>query len=678
MPRMTIGQKLSYLVENVAAEWNGGSEILDRLATAAETDHASPYAALQQLGPQVVRRLFSGEKSRTEMDTAVEQLRRYLAADTWFDRSSEDDARLQALRQHPVAYFCAEFGLVDWLPIYSGGLGILAGDVLKEASDLGIPFVGVGLFYRHGFFSQRLDQNAYQTEIIPTLDPQDLPLTRACNADGAELVVPIPLEDRTVHAIVWKLQVGRTPLYLLDTDTPENEREEDRSITASLYGGDRETRIRQEIVLGIGGVRALQALDIDPAIYGMNEGHAAFLGVELLAETLQGEDLSAAVEQVRKRVVYTNHTVVPAGNDVFPDDLVRRYLGPYTTGRGIEEQQLLELAATDTPYQFSMPMLAFHLAGKANAVSQIHAQAIAREWPGVQVEVVTNGVHAPTWVGKEVSAVLDRHVPGWREGSPPWEQVYAIPATDLWNARTSQRRAMLDSIAHNTPNAQLDPDTLTIVWARRFAEYKRAGLLASDLARLERIISSPDRPVQLLISGKAHPMDHGAKVIMQNLIQELEGTPAIAPHVAFVEDYRIKVSQALTAGADVWLNTPRKPLEASGTSGMKSSDNGGLQLTVRDGWAAEVDWWDVGWGIDGRDDQWDANQMYQFLEESITPCFYARDESDVPQRWTTMMKNTMIITLGRYSARRMLLDYVYKLYLPLMEEQNARSEAGVS
>lgn len=669
MTENTITNDVTYLVENLASSWNGGSEVLDRLVQAAGGGHASPYAAIRELGNEGIERLFREGAAREELAAAAQALREYLATETWFGRAARHDERLATFREHPIAYFCAEFALADWLPIYSGGLGVLAGDVLKEASDLGLPFVGIGLFYRRGFFYQQLDQNEYQTEVQPTLRPEDLPLIRTQDAAGRDVTVEVPMGDRTVSVAVWQLQVGRTTLYLLDTDTPENESAYDRSITSTLYGGNQETRIRQEIVLGIGGVRVLRALNIDPSIYGMNEGHAAFLGLELLGEHLEGHNPDAAVELVRQRVVYTNHTVVPAGNDIFPADLVRAYLGRYATDRDIGEERLLQLAATDTPGHFSMPILAFHLAGKANAVSQIHAHAIAREWPGFQVEVVTNGVHVPTWLGKEVRALLDRYVPGWREDSPSWAQVLAIPASELWNARVEQRRRMLEFVASRVPDTKLNPDALTIAWARRFAEYKRADLLVSDLARLQRIMSDADRPVQVVISGKAHPMDEGGKHIMQRLIHSLQDNPALAPHIAFVQDYSLGIAQELTAGADVWLNTPRKPLEASGTSGMKSSDNGGLQLTVRDGWAAEVDWWDVGWGIDGNDDAADAEQMYHFLEDSIQPCFYTRDDSGVPAKWVSMVKNSMHVSLSRYSARRMVLEYLYKLYLPLLEQQ---------
>ncbi|MDQ2741062.1 MAG: alpha-glucan family phosphorylase [Chloroflexota bacterium] len=565
-----------------------------------------------------------------------------------------------------MAYFCAEYGLAAWLPIYSGGLGVLAGDALKEASDMELPLVGVGLFYRHGFFRQWLDEAGYQHEAYATLDPAHLPLSPMLNGDGRPLLVPVPIADRTVYVRIWALQVGRTPLYLLDTDVANNEWEEDRAITANLYGGDQETRIKQEIVLGIGGVRALRAMGITPSIYSMNEGHAAFLALELLAERLKGDTLSNVLTEIRSRIVYTNHTVVPAGNDVFTRDLVEMYLGPYSEMAGIGLSRLLELGGSG---EFSMALLAFQVSGRANAVSELHGAIIPQHWPGYEINVVTNGVHVPSWLGPVMREVLDRHLPGWRSDEPHWDRIRQIPIAELWEARNAQRREMVTFVNQRQSAARLDGEVLTLVWARRFAEYKRAGLLAGDLERLARLLSNPRRPMQLIISGKAHPRDEGGKRALQELLYRLRSDARTASRVAFVENYDLEVARYLTMGADVWLNTPRKPLEASGTSGMKSSDNGGLQLTVRDGWAAEVDWWNVGWGIEGRDDTTDAEQLHTFLEGDIVNSFYDRDDRGIPRRWTDLMKNTMLVTLSRYSARRMMLDYLNKLYLPLLDEQ---------
>jgi starch phosphorylase len=658
------------LAKNLASMWTGGRAVLDAIVDAGGDPSASPVAALQKLGAAGLNKLLDRPGFGVQVTEAFGSLSRYLAADTWFDRASAADERLTALRQAPVAYFCMEYGLASWLPIYSGGLGILAGDFLKEASDMGIPLAGVGLFYRSGFFRQRLDEYRYQHELVPTVDPAGQPVEAVRSPlSGKALRVPVPIGHRTVYAGVWKLRVGRAALYLLDTDVAENARAEDREITSNLYGGDMETRIQQELVLGIGGKRALEALSIEPSIFSMNEGHAAFLGLEVLANLLDESDFGTALERTRNHIVFTNHTVVPAGNDVFPRDLVRRYLSPYTDDRGIGIERLLGLGGSGMTDTFSMPLLAFQLAGKANAVSKLHAEVIPREWPGYTVEAVTNGVHVPTWVGPEIRALLDRYVPDWLDDEPDWERILDIPDGELQEARARQRSGLVDFVNGMQADVRLDPDALTIVWARRFAEYKRAWLIASDLGRLSRLLSDANRPVQLVISGKAHPRDGGGKRMMQELLDRLRSDAEVAARSVFIEDYTERVARCLVAGADVWLNTPRKPLEASGTSGMKSGDNGGLQLTVKDGWAAEVDWWGKGWGIDGHDDQADQHDLYNFLEGSAVPLFYERDGKGTARGWARMMKNSMITTLSRYSARRMLREYLQKLYLPLLAAQ---------
>ena len=670
MERSTVLQQAGAVAGNLASQWNGGRLILDRLVAAAGDPAASPLQAARILGAKGVKALFADDAEYQRLQAAFHQLTRYLTAETWFERAVRDDARLRSLQDKPVAYLCMEFGLANWLQIYSGGLGMLAGDMVKEASDLGLPFVAVGLMYRRGFFHQRLDESGYQMEYYQPLDPTRLGIERAVDRHGQDVVVSVPMGDRTISACVWKLQVGRVPLYLLDTDVPENEHAEDREITAHLYGGDQDTRIQQEVVLGIGGARALRALDVEPSIFSMNEGHAAFLGLELLADALEDADFSSALHRTRPRIVYTNHTVVPAGNDVFPYELVVRYLGGYAESRGIGIEHLMGLA-TDPHGDFSMALLAFQLSGKANAVSELHARVIPGAWPGYGVEAVTNGVHAPTWLGPQIRALLDEYVPDWQSDEPSWEAIQSIPSDALALARDAQRASMIEFVNRHQDEVQLDPRTLTLVWARRFAEYKRAFLMATDLERLGKLLDDPGRPVQIVIAGKAHPRDEGGNQVLRQLLDRLRADRRISPHVAFVPDYDEEIGRFLTMGADVWLNTPRKPLEASGTSGMKSSDNGGLQLTVRDGWADEVDWWDVGWGIAGSDDEADAQELYQFLEEGIVPAFYQRDANGVSDEWTARMKKSMIITLSRYSARRMLLDYLHKLYLPLLEEQSA-------
>jgi glycogen phosphorylase len=654
------------VVWNLASQWNGGRPVLERLAHAAGDPSFAPMEAVQRLSNEEIDRLFSEPDERRVLRDAFQSLAAYLSGETWFERAAKHDPRLALLAEHPIAYFCMEFGLAAWLPIYSGGLGVLAGDVLKESSDMGLPVVGVGLLYRRGFFQQHLDASGYQRESSPLLDPERLRLERAVDPSGRSILIDIPLGTRSIYAQAWKVQVGRTALYLLDTDVAENESGEDRGITASLYGGDQDLRIRQEIVLGIGGVRLLRALGLTPSLYSMNEGHAAFLGIELLAESGHGPDLSQTVSSQRCKVVYTNHTIVAAGNDIFPRSLVDSYLSPYLRSRDLNPSQILDLGGTE---QFSMPVLAFALAGRANAVSKLHAEVIPREWPGREVEAVTNGVHVPSWIGDAQRALLDEYVPDWQGDNPDWSAIRDIPDAAIWAMRTAQRQELVRFVEERLPGSGLDPFALTMVWARRFAEYKRAWLFAADLPRLAAILADPDRPVQIVVSGKAHPKDEVGKHILQELLAHLESDPRVAPRVVFVEDYDLRVARYLTAGADVWINTPRKPFEASGTSGMKSSDNGGLQLTVRDGWAAEVDWWNVGWGISGDGDPEDAKQLYVYLEDDVVSDFFTRDENGVPLRWTDMVKNTMIVTLAGYSARRMMLEYVRTLYLPLLEAQ---------
>ena len=425
----------------------------------------------------------------------------------------------------------------------------------------------------------------------------------------------------------------------------------------------------------MGGVRALNALGVSPGVYSMNEGHAAFLGLELLEEELRETSFEDALERTRSRVVYTNHTVVPAGNDVFSRDMANHYLSGLSTESGVSLDDFDGLASHGGQDGFSMADLAFHLSGRANAVSELHARVIPREWPGYSVEAVTNGVHVPTWVGPDIAALFDRYVPDWRGDAPRWEAIRSIPDKELLAAHEAQRAVLADFANHRQDRARLDPNALTIAWARRFAEYKRAWLIASDLPRLARLLGSTERPVQLIIAGKAHPRDEGGKRILQDLLRLLESQPETAARVAFIEDYDERVARYITMGADVWLNTPRKPLEASGTSGMKASDNGCLQLTVTDGWAAEVDWWGVGWGIDGTDDASDSRQLYSYLEDGVVPTFYRMDENGIASDWAAMMKNSMIVTLTRYSTRRMVLDYVNKLYLPLLGEQRATASA---
>ncbi len=648
MPEPSPRSKVALLRANLASRWAVPAEILAQMPALDQPAHRE--AAIET----------------PSLDRAVADLTAYLTTPTWFDLAAKQDGLLQGLRTRPVAYFCAEFGLADWLPIFSGGLGVLAGDVLKEASDLGVPMVGIGLLYRHGFFTQRLDAAGNQREDYPTVHPEVLPLEAVPDAQGNPLTVSIPMGTDEVGARAWRLAVGRLSLYLLDTDLAGNQPDQ-RVITANLYGGDRERRIQQEIVLGIGGVRLLHALGIDPGVYSMNEGHAAFLGLELLAQTLNGKPFEEALADVRGRIAYTNHTVLPAGNEVFSRDLVRRYLAPAFERRGIDQDRLLSLGGTG---DFSMTELAFRLAGKANAVSRPHAEVMRQRWPDFTVEPVTNGVHAPTWVGPRVRALLDREAPGW-SGEECREAAFArVPPAELWKAHRDQHATLMRLVTAVAPQALFDPDALTMVWARRFAQYKRAGLLASDVDRLRTILRDPDRPVQLIIAGKAHPADEAGKAMMRDLLATI-GAAGLSDRVAFIPDYRLEVAATLTAGADLWINTPRKPLEASGTSGMKAGDNGALLLTVLDGWASEVEWHGIGWTLAGEDDGEDAARLYDHLEREIVPTFFRRDSDGTPGDWAERMRRTLALTLSRYSTRRMLHEYLDEIYLPLIRTARA-------
>lgn len=524
---------------------------------------------------------------------------------TWWSRSHGDERRFLA------AYFCLEFGLDESLPIYSGGLGVLAGDHLKAASDLGIPLVGVGLLYRHGYFRQRLDDSGRQVEDAQPVDPATLGLVRE------DVSVEVELGGETIEAAVWRADVGRVPLYLLDAE----------GLTDSLYGGDREHRIRQELLVGVGGVRALAALGLEPTVFHMNEGHSAFLALERIrALVADGVPRDEAVERVRASTVFTTHTPVPAGNEVFDEDLVRRYLG----------DEVLELGRWEDG-GFGMTPFALRLGAHANAVSELHGEVAREMWAGIDTPIghVTNGVHPGTWVAPELA---ERVQDGgeWR-----WERIADVEPEELWRIHTGRKFRVTDL-------AGLDPDLLTIGFARRFATYKRAGLVFSDVERLLAL------PVQVIVAGKAHPADEAGKDLMQSIAS------LGRDRIVFLEDYDMGLARLLVQGCDVWLNTPRRPLEASGTSGMKAAMNGVLNLSVLDGWWAEGYESDVGWAIAGEDDAADAEELYRLLEHEVVPTFY-EDRA----RWIEMMKASIARLSPRFSMHRALVDYAERYYVPV-------------
>ena len=583
-----------------------------------------------------------------------------------------------------VAYFCSEFAITEHLPIYSGGLGVLAGDHLKSASDLGLPMVALGLAYHHGYFAQTLDDEGRQ---VAGPDPNVWsmrPVERLEGPDGTPITVSIHIEGRLVHVGVIQAWVGSTRLLLLDTDLPEND-ERDRGITASLYGGDSEMRIRQEIVLGIGGVRALRALDIPVTVFHMNEGHSAFLVLERLRElTVAGERFDEALATVRSSSVFTTHTPVPAGFDIFSPEQIQRHLGWLSAEPGITAEDWIPLGGTpDDPRSergFNMALLALRGAKHLNGVSQLHAEVSRGMWSelfperpvdDVPIIGITNGIHVPTWAGRGVQALMDRYLdePWIWSGAedPTWQKVESIPSTELFAARWGGRRALV-GLAENH-GFELNPDALTIGFARRFATYKRATLLLTDRERLRALLKNPDRPVQLVFAGKAHPRDVPGQGFLAEIVA-LSRDPEFAGHVAFIPGYDMAVGRVMVQGADVWLNTPRRPKEASGTSGMKVCINGGLNLSILDGWWVEGYEPGRGFAIGQGElyedvevaDRTEAESLYRVLEEQVVPLFYDRAANGVPEGWVSQMRRSIAELTPTFSTHRMVREYGERLY----------------
>jgi starch phosphorylase len=602
----------------------------------------------------------------------------------------------------PVAFLCAEYGVHVSLPVYSGGLGALAGDILKEASDLAVPLVAVGLMYQRGYFRQRVDALGWQHEYWTATDPERLPAALVTDDSGVPLTIEVPIHDGDVTARIWRVNIGRVPLYLLDTDFDANPPLQ-RWITGRLYDGDPDNRIAQYMMLGVGGIRALRKLGIEPSVVHLNEGHAALAPVELALGTANGDAASALKEHLaasRQRTVFTTHTPVPAGNDSYPADQFGRAIDRLSKASGVGAAELIALGQThgvDPLEPFGVTQAALRLSRAANAVSRRHGE-VAREmwtelWPGRSVEEipighVTNGVHVPTWLGRPMRDLLDRHLgEGWihRAADPAtWEPVLRVSDEELWAVRERQRAELIDFVAARSARDRLErgdereyvvaaaeamrPDVLTIGFARRVATYKRLDLLIRDPAWAMSLLASDDRPVQVVLAGKAHPRDDDAKRVLARLFG-LKGSRAIAERVVFLEDYDLATGAALTRGCDIWLNLPRPPLEASGTSGMKSAINGGLQLSVLDGWWDEAYAPGNGWAIPGdiapdaatQDDR-DAKVLHSLLTDEVVPAFYDRDAHGLPKLWLEMVRQSLAAHGPRFSATRMVLDYVHGPY----------------
>jgi starch phosphorylase len=645
------------------------------------------------------------------LESVAADLDRYLHGPRWYQTRQNGDSGLR------IAYFSPEFAVTEALPTYSGGLGVLAGDHLKSASDLGIPLVGVGLLYREGYFRQQLNSDGWQQERYPSVDPHAMPLTLLSGGDGAPLKLTVDMAGVPCVAQLWLAKVGRVHLLLLDCDVEDNDAEE-RGITDRLYAGGSEHRLRQEIVLGIGGVRALRLAGYEATVFHSNEGHAGFLGLERIRALVgdRGLSFAEALEAVRAATIFTTHTPVPAGIDVYDRDLMERYFSSFAKECGVSFDELMSLGRApqneDGSASFNMAIMGFNLAGRANAVSELHGEVsramFGHLWPQVPVgEVpitsVTNGVHTSSWLGPEMTEVLGRRLPpGWAEsGQAPWDRIVEIPDHELWRARDRARerlvlfvrrrlRAQLE--ARQASDAEtawtdevFDPSVLTIGFARRFAQYKRATLMLTDPDRLKRLMLSNKRPVQIVVAGKAHPRDDGGKEMIRELMH-FSKDPDVRGRFAFIEDYDMEVGRLLTQGVDVWLNNPRRPLEACGTSGMKAALNGSLNCSILDGWWDELYDGQNGWAIGSRDpwadteyqDRVDAEALYGILEREIVPRFYDLREGGTRRRWVERVKRSMSTLGGAVTADRMLRDYTEQLYEPAARGARAMSAEGFS
>ncbi|MEU2179217.1 alpha-glucan family phosphorylase [Nocardia sp. NPDC019219] len=636
------------------------------------------------------------------VDAAAADLREYLVAPGWFQRRAGEEG------VRGIAYFSMEFGVTEVLPNYSGGLGILAGDHLKAASDLGLPLIGVGLLYRSGYFRQSLTTDGWQAEHYPALDPQGLPL-RALTSDGSPVLIHVAMPDRRVlRARVWIAQVGRVPLLLLDSDIAENDPEL-RAVTDRLYGGDQEHRIRQEILAGIGGVRAVRAFTAsaglpDPDVFHMNEGHAGFLGVERIREFVAaGQDFDSALAAVRAGTVFTTHTPVPAGIDRFPMPMVRRYFGgahgesESALLPGLSVDRIVALGREADPSVFNMAHMGLRLAQRANGVSKLHG-AVSRSmfaslWPGfdpaeVPIGSVTNGVHATTWAAREWVDKAREHIGAELvEEGRGWERLRDVDLTELWSTRNTLRGILVDEVrrrlraswlARGAAEAELgwvngvfDPNVLTVGFARRVPTYKRLTLMLRDPQRLRALLLDPRRPMQLVVAGKSHPADDGGKALIQQVVRFADD-PEVRHRIVFLPDYDMSMARYLYWGCDVWLNNPLRPLEACGTSGMKSALNGGLNLSIRDGWWDEMYDGENGWAIptaegvrdEHRRDDLEAAALYDLFERAVAPRFYERDAAGMPVRWVEMVRHTLQTLGPQVLASRMVRDYAVEYYAP--------------
>jgi starch phosphorylase len=662
-----------------------------------EKSYQNPVLMLGSLSQEELEEAARDDSFVANVKTVHQHLNDYLKAPGWFRETHGGEEGCK------IAYFSCEFGIDEGLPIYSGGLGVLSGDTLKSASDLGLPLVGVGLLYQKGYFRQVLSLDGWQQELYPDNDWYNMPVTIERDSQGKGLRIEVDIAGEMVRARIWRVQIGRVPLYLLDTNVEENS-PRGREITGTLYGGDREMRIRQEIMLGIGGVRALRVLGIAPTVFHMNEGHSAFLALERIRAHMEehGVSFSEAREQVVASNVFTTHTPVPAGNEQFATELMRKYLSKVAEKIGLPWQEFLgmgQLASAKIP-DFGLTVLALRIAAHANGVSRLHAETSRKMWkdlwPGlpeseVPIHSITNGIHTRSWLSHEMGDLFTRYM-GPRFVEKPadhsvWERVETIPSVELWRTHEVRRERLVFFVRDRlktqltrqgagasvvqAAEEVLNPEVLTIGFSRRFATYKRAGLLFRQPERLVRLLESKERPVQIVFAGKAHPQDTPAKEIIKSVIQ-FASDPRIRHRLVFLEDYDINVGRYLVQGVDVWLNTPRRPQEASGTSGMKAAANGGLNVSILDGWWSEGYAPDTGWAIGSGEmyknaeeqDQFECEVLYNLLENEIVPLFYERDKGGMPRGWIDMMKTSMRKLGATFNTARMVEEYTERFYLP--------------
>lgn len=700
-------QALDELAHNLWWSWDHNTiSLFQRLSPEAwELSGHNPVQMLGAIRQEDLEEAAVDDGLRTHLARVMENLADYLQSPRWYQKyEGPTDGPL-------IAYFSLEFGVTECLPIYSGGLGILAADHLKSASDLGVPLVGMGLLYQQGYFTQYLNPDGWQQEEYPENDFYNLPLKLERDESGREQRVQVKIGADPVTARIWRAQVGRVPLFLLDTNLPENSDAAQR-ITDQLYGGDQETRIQQEVLLGVGGYRALHQLGIHPRVYHMNEGHSAFLALERIRMARERFNLgfTEAVEVTAPGNVFTTHTPVPAGNEVFSVDLMDKYFGDYYPRLGADRDTILGLGRqdpTDAAEGFCMTVLAIRLSAYTNGVSKLHGRVSRRMWrnlwPGlpeqeIPIGSVTNGIHVRSWISHDMDELLDRYLgPRWEEDPTDhrvWERIAHVPDVELW--RTHQRRrerlvafarrCLADQLRRRGAPPQeieqarevLDSEALTIGFARRFATYKRATLLFYDPDRLARIVGDPDRPVQIIFAGKAHPRDDAGKELIRQIIH-FSREERFRLHVVFLEDYNMSIARYLVQGVDLWLNTPRRLLEASGTSGMKVTPNGGLNLSILDGWWDEGYRADTGWAIGRREtyededygDQVEANALYDILEQEVVPLFYDRTHERIPTRWLARVKESMRIMCPQFNTNRMVHEYVTQYYEPALERTAA-------